>query len=80
MTSGLHWKLIQRASSNTCLSCDFLPNLCSLPQFTFRDIMCPQNTVDEQFVVLRELSQENPAWLGLCASLHCIGIEEHEGK
>lgn len=42
--------------------------------------MCPQNTVDEQFVVLRELSQENPAWLGLCASLHCIGIEEHEGK
>lgn len=42
--------------------------------------MCPQNTDDEQFMELRELSQENRVAWFVCASLHCIEIEEHEGK
>lgn len=57
---------------------DFLPNLCSLASVYFLYL---QNTNDEPVHGARGALARVPrvAWF-VCASLHCIKVEKHEGR
>lgn len=78
MTPGLPWKRwTQAALADIPASRDFFPYLCPLCLRSYT----PSSISDQPLPgAWGRLSQGAWQWHGLCASLHRVDIEQHEGK